>query len=170
VAFVNEEPPYFTTSQMGSFVYAKECRKRKDKITAMLSLETIGFYSDQDGSQSYPPPLSLFYPSKGNFIGFVGNLSSRRLVRRVVGSFREHAKFPSEGAALPGWVPGVFWSDHWSFWKHGYHALMVTDTAPFRYVHYHTPEDTIDKIDFERLARVVAGLEKVVADLTSTSD
>ncbi len=165
VAFVNEEPPHFQTPEMGSWVYAKRCRERGDKIVAMLSLETMGCYSDEEGSQKYPPPLGMIYPSTGNFIGFVGNLSSRSLVRRAIGSFREHAKFPSEGAALPSWVPGVGWSDHWAFWQEGYPAIMVTDTAPFRYAQYHTGEDTVDKIDFDRFARVVSGLGPVIREL-----
>jgi len=165
VEFVNEEPPYFQSPQMGSVVYAKHCRKRKDKIVAMLSLETIGYYSDQKGSQYYPFPIGLIYPSTGNFIGFVGNTSSARLVRDVVASFRHHAKYPSEGGALPGIIPGVGFSDQWAFWQEGYPGVMVTDTAPFRYPYYHTPGDTPDRVQYDRLARVVAGLERVVADM-----
>jgi hypothetical protein len=165
VAFVNEEPPFFHTEKMGSLIYARRCREAGDDIVAMLTPETIGYYSDEEGSQMYPFPLHLFYPDTGNFVGFVGNLGSISLVRRCVRSFRGQTKFPSEGAALPGFVPGVDWSDHWSFWEAGYPALMVTDTAPFRYRYYHTPEDTPDKIDFDRLARVVAGLTRVVREL-----
>ena len=165
VAFVNEEPPFFQTSRMGSMVYAQRCRQRREKVVAMISLETIGYYSDEPASQRYPFPFSLFYPSVGNFIGFIGNLASRRLVRRVVSSFREHTSFPCEGAAVPGWITGIGWSDHWAFWKAGYPALMATDTALFRYPWYHTPQDTVDKIDFERMALVVAGLANVVEDL-----
>lgn len=165
VAFVNEEPPYFQTAQMGSWVYARRCRQRNENITAMLTPETIGYYSDQPDSQKYPPPMDLFYPSRGNFIGFVGNTSSAALVRQVVGAFRQHERFPSEGGAPPDMIPGVGFSDHWSFWQEGYPGVMVTDTAMFRYPHYHHAEDTPDKIDFERMARVVRGLEKVVAVL-----
>ena len=165
VEFVNEEPPFFQTDQMGSLVYAKQCRDRKDNIVAMLSLETMGYYSDEIGSQQYPFPLDRIYPLQGNFIGFVGNLESRKLVHNVVESFRRHAKFPSEGATLPRLIPGVGWSDQWAFWQQGYPGVMVTDTAPFRYPYYHTDEDTPDKIDYERLARVVAGLEQVIAEL-----
>jgi hypothetical protein len=162
VAFVNEEPPYFQTEEMGSRVYARRCRERNEKIVAMFSLETIGYYSDSPGSQQYPSPLDVLYPSIGNFIGFVGNTASADLVRRVVGTFRHYEPFPSEGGAAPDALPGVGFSDHWSFWQEGYPALMVTDTAMFRYPHYHLAEDTADKIDFERMARVVRGLERVV--------
>jgi Zn-dependent M28 family amino/carboxypeptidase len=165
VLFVNEEPPYFQRAEMGSRVYAKACRERGENITAMFSLETIGYYSDEPGSQHYPPPLGLVYPSTGNFIAFVGNYGSRDLVRQAIGSFRRHAQFPSEGGAPPGFIPGIGWSDHWAFWKEGYDGVMVTDTAPFRYPHYHRDTDTPDRIDYERTARVVDGLEAVIAEL-----
>jgi Zn-dependent M28 family amino/carboxypeptidase len=164
VAFPNEEPPHFQTMGMGSRQYAKGCKERGENIVAMVSLETLGWYSDQEGTQKYPAPLSLFYPSKGNFIAFVGNLSSGSLVRRAIGTFRDKAQFPSEGAALPGWLPGVGWSDHWSFWEEGYDAIMVTDTAAFRYPHYHLESDTPDKVDYDRFARVVWGLRPVIED------
>ena len=164
-AFVNEEPPFFQTDEMGSLVYAKGCRARSEKVVAMLSLETMGCFSEAEGSQSYPLPFSLFYPSRGNFIAFVGNLESRSLVHRAIACFREHARFPSEGGAVPGFIQGVGWSDHWSFWQAGYPAIMITDTAPFRYAHYHLATDTPDRIDYESLARITAGLEKVVEDL-----
>ncbi len=165
VAFANEENPYSGTESMGSRVYARGCRARGEKVVAMLSLETMGYYSTYPGSQRYPFPFGLLYPSTGDFIAFVGNVGSGELVRRVVASFRRTTPFPSEGGALPGFVPGVGWSDHASFWEEGYPGVMVTDTAPFRYPHYHTAEDTPEKIDYGRLARVVGGLERVIAEL-----
>jgi hypothetical protein len=166
VAFVNEEPPNFLSNSMGSFVYADRCKARGDQISAMISLETIGYFSDAPHSQFYPGPgFGLFYPKVGNFIGFVSNVQSRALLRRVIGLFRKHAKIPSEGAALPAFIPGVSWSDQWSFWRHGYPGIMVTDTAPFRYPYYHSASDTPDKIDYDRFTLVVSGMEKVIADL-----
>ena len=166
VAFVNEEPPYFLTGEMGSLVHAGRCKARGDKISAMMSLETIGYFSDAPHSQTYPSPgLGIFYPKVGNFIGFVSNVHSRSLLRRVVALFRKHAKIPSEGAALPAFVPGVSWSDQWSFWHHGYPGIMVTDTAPFRYPYYHSSSDTPDKLDYDRFALVVSGIEKVIEGL-----
>lgn len=162
VLFVNEEPPHFWTDAMGSLVYAKRCKQRRERIVGMLSLETIGYFSDAPKSQAYPPPLDRIYPSTGNFIAFVGNLDSAGFVRRVVSHFREQCRFPSEGAAIPGFVSEAGWSDHWAFWQQGYPALMVTDTAPFRYPHYHTPQDTPDRIDYDRMARVVTGIERVI--------
>lgn len=168
VFFVNEEPPFFLSEDMGSLVYARRCKERGEKIVGMISLETIGYYSDQAGSQTYPiASIGWLYPDAGNFIGFVGNFDSRKLVRRAIKSFRAHAQFPSEGAALPGWIAGVGWSDHWSFWQVGYPAIMLTDTAPFRYPHYHTPDDTPEKLDYERMARVVEGVQAMIADLVN---
>ena len=166
VAFVNEEPPYFLSDEMGSFIYAGRCKTRGDKIDAMISLETIGYFCDEPHSQTYPSPgLGIFYPKVGNFIGFVSNVQSRTLLRRVVGLFRKHAKIPSEGAALPAFIPGVSWSDQWSFWRKGYPGIMVTDTAPFRYPYYHSSSDTPDKLDYDRFTLVVSGMEKVIEDL-----
>jgi hypothetical protein len=166
VAFVNEEPPYFLSGEMGSLVYARRCKERGDKISAMISLETIGYFSDAPHSQRYPSPgLGVFYPRIGNFIGFVSNVRSRALLRRIITLFRKHAKIPSEGAALPAFVPGVSWSDQWSFWQYGYPAIMVTDTAPFRYPYYHSSSDTPDKLDYDRFTLVVSGMERVIEDL-----
>lgn len=167
VAFANEEPGYFQTELMGSSVYASRCKRRGESIVAMLSLETIGYYSNAPGSQNYPAPgLGAIYPRTGNFIGFVGNLSSRGLVRQTLRAFRVQATLPSEGAALPASIPGVGWSDHWAFWQNGYRAIMITDTAPFRYPYYHQATDTPEKLDYDAMARLVRGLEDVVADLT----
>jgi hypothetical protein len=166
VAFVNEEPPYFLSGEMGSLVYARRCKERGDKISAMISLETIGYFSDALHSQTYPSPgLGVFYPKVGNFIGFVSNIQSRALLRRVVALFRKHAKIPSEGATLPAFIPGVSWSDQWSFWQNGYRAIMVTDTAPFRYPYYHSSNDTPDKLDYDRFTLVVSGIEQVIQEL-----
>jgi Zn-dependent M28 family amino/carboxypeptidase len=166
VAFANEEPPFFHTDQMGSLVYARGCAARHENVAAMLSLETMGYYSDAAGSQHYPFPFSLLYPSTGNFLAFVGNVSSEGLTREAVRTFRRAGKLPAEGAAVADVVPGIGWSDHWSFWQTGVHAVMVTDTAPFRYAQYHEATDTPDKLDFDRLARAVVGLADVVRDLS----
>jgi Zn-dependent M28 family amino/carboxypeptidase len=157
--FANEEPPYFQSELMGSHAYAKRSRARGEHILAMYSLETIGYYSEAAHTQHYPFPLGYFYPGRGNFLAFVANLDSRALLHRTIRSFRAHASFPSEGVAAPAFIPGVDWSDQWAFWREGWAAVMITDTAPYRYPHYHTAEDTPDKVDYERLARVVRGLE-----------
>ncbi len=163
--FADEEPPQFQTEEMGSLVFARWCQEKGESIDAMISIETIGWYRDEPNSQKYPRPLNLAYPNEGNFIGLVSDVRSRALLRDVIGTFRSTTAFPSEGGALPAALPGISWSDHWAFWQTGVPALMVTDTAPFRYPHYHTPEDTPDKIDTDRMARVVVGLERVLRHL-----
>ncbi len=162
VLFVNEEPPYFKTELMGSLVYARRLKASGEPVLGMFSLETLGFYSEEEGSQRYPPPLGLLYPTTGNFVAFVGLTSSRPFVRRTVSAFRAVAAFPSVGGTAPAFIPGIDWSDHWSFEQVGIPSLMITDTAPFRYPHYHTTADRPDKVDYEKLARVVSGLEQVV--------
>lgn len=162
VFFVNEEPPYFQTDLMGSLVYARRLAASGETVRGMLSLETLGYYSDAPGSQHYPFPLDLRYPDKGDFVAFVGTLSARGFVRETVADFRDVARFPSQAGTAPGLVQGIDWSDHWSFGQTGTPALMVTDTAPFRYPHYHAAADTPDKLDYQRLARVVDGLERMI--------
>ena len=170
VAFTNEEPFHFQSPEMGSWVYASRCKARGDRIGGMISLETVGYFSEEAGSQNYPMTgLRAIYPRTGNFIAFVGDVSSRALVREAIGSFRRHGALPSEGAALPAKVPGVGWSDQWAFWAHGYRGIMITDTAPFRYPHYHARSDTPDKINYASMTRLVAALEKTVRDLANPS-
>ncbi len=165
VAVVNEEPPFFQTAQMGSVVYANAAKTRGDRIIGMLSLETMGYYSDEKGSQAYPAPVAMLYPDVANFIGFVANLGSARLLMKARRAFKARTSFPLQSAAIPATIPGVGWSDHWAFWQAGYAAMMVTDTALYRYPWYHTAEDTPDKIDYEKLAHLVDGLQAVVEAL-----
>jgi Zn-dependent M28 family amino/carboxypeptidase len=162
VAFANEEAPYFLGPEMGSFVYARE---RGRGVRAMFSLEMLGYYDDARGSQRYPAPLGLFYPDRGNFIAFVADLGCFSLVRRACSLFRRGSDFPAEWLAAPSIVPGLSWSDHWSFRQHGYPAVMVTDTAFYRYPHYHLPSDTPEKLDYERMARVTQGLAAMLKEL-----
>lgn len=166
VLFANEEPPHFWSDEMGSLVHARACRTRRENVVSMLSLETMGHYSEAPKSQNYPFPFGLFYPRQGDFIAFVGNVGSRSLVAESVETFREAVRFPSEGGALPSGLPGVGWSDHWSFWQEGFPALMVTDTAPFRDAHYHKQSDRGEQVDFAKLSVVAKGLEAVVRKLT----
>jgi len=164
--FVNEEPPYFRTEAMGSLRYARALAQRNERVVAMYSLETIGFYSSDPGSQVYPAPFGLMFPDRGDFVAFVGMLGSRALVRETMRSFRSHTSFPTIGGVAPDFIPGIGWSDHWAFAEQGFQAVMITDTAPFRYPHYHQPSDTPDKVDAEKVARVVKGIERVIRDLS----
>jgi Zn-dependent M28 family amino/carboxypeptidase len=165
VAFVNEEPPFFLSGEQGSMMYARCARARGDDIRLMLSLEMLGYYRAEPGSQRYPPFFRLFYPDRGDFLGFVSDFRSRRMMLRMARLFRAYSGFPLEHVATFRFVPGVAWSDHRSFWRHGYRALMVTDTAFYRNPHYHRAEDTPDKLAYPQLAHVTEGLFRSLAVL-----
>lgn len=169
VAFVNEEPPFFPFGQMGSRIYARAARERRDDIRVMFSLEMLGTYCDEPGSQRYPPLLRWLYPRQGNFVAFVSNLKSRGALRDAVRAFRTHSDFPCESLATLSLVPGVAWSDQLSFWREGYRAVMVTDTAFYRNPRYHTELDTPDRLAYPEMARVVDGLALAVLDLAGGS-
>lgn len=169
VAFVNEEPPHFHTDTMGSLVHAKNLARRGAQVTAMISLEAIGYFTDAPGSQKQPEgvPTGLF-PETGNFIALVGKPESRSLLDQVAKAYQQTGPgVPAMVAALPESVEGAGWSDHWSFWQAGYPAIMVTDTAPYRYPHYHRPTDTADRIDYARFTEVVKGLRAAVDALAN---
>jgi hypothetical protein len=167
VAFVNEEPPFFLTGKQGSMVYARAARSRSDDIRLMVSLEMLGFYSDAPGSQRYPPLFRWFYPSCGNFLGLVSNFGSRRVMLHLAEAYHAHSSFPLEHVATFRWIPGIAWSDHRSFWRRGYLAVMATDTAFYRYRHYHRQSDTPDKLTYAPFAQATEGLLHAFRTLAS---
>ncbi len=169
VAFANEEPPFFRGRHQGSVVYAKAARARGDDIRLMISLETVGYFSDAAGSQRYPPLFRYFYPDRANFIGFVSNLRSRRLMQLVATMFRTASDFPLQQVATLSIVPGVAWSDHRSFWQQGYPAFMVTDTAFYRYRYYHTDADTPNKLSYPQFAEMTKGLHLALLRLAQSN-
>ncbi|MGQ0652745.1 MAG: M28 family peptidase [Betaproteobacteria bacterium] len=165
VAFVNEELPYSFTLECGAYQWARRAKDRGERVSAMFSLEMLGYYKDAPGSQRYPWPLNFIYADRADFVAFVADLGARDLVRQSIALFRKHAKFPSEGLAAPSQVPGIIASDHWSFRLHGFPAIMITDTAYNRNPHYHRATDTPDTLDYERMARVTVGLAGMLRDL-----
>ncbi len=165
VEFVNAEPPYYQTDNMGSVRYAKALAARNERVAAMLSIDNIGYYSDAPGSQHYPAAIAPRYPRLGNFIAFTGRSGRDLLLGRVVAAFREHASIPAEAVELPAGMKDAGSSDNWAFWQFDFPGVMVSDTAAFRYPHYRTAKDTPDKLDYGRMARVVAGLEDVIDKL-----
>jgi hypothetical protein len=169
VAFSTEEPPFFQTDEMGSVIYARSARARGMVIPAMLALESIGYYDDTPGSQHYPLGLGRLltrrygYPDRGNFIAFVADRRSRPLVQCALDTY--DGDVPAEGVVAWRALPGVGWSDHWSFWRSGYPALMVTDTAPMRNPCYHAGCDRPGLLDYQRMADVVIGLRATIRAL-----
>jgi len=167
VAFTLEEPPYFGTAHMGSVMHAQSLREHGISVKAMVSLEMIGYFSDAPDSQSFPISLlRAIYPSQGNFIAVVGSVGEGALVRRVKRAMSGSSTLPVYSIDAPRFVPGVDFSDHLSYWKAGYEALMITDTAFYRNHNYHTANDTSEKLDYRRMAMVVAGVYGAVIDLT----
>jgi len=167
VAFDNEEHVGQPATAMGSYAYAQLCRARQEQIVGMWALETLGYFCAEANSQKYPQPFDLFYPTVGNFVAFVGNDASRNWVRKSVSTFRQLRKFPAEGVAAPAKFADINRSDNWGFGQAGYPALMVTDTANFRYPHYHKGEDTKDKVHYRELARLIQVLSKTLSQVAA---
>lgn len=166
IAFTNEEPPFFIGKDMGSLRYVTEAKKKGEDIEVVLCLESIGYYSEEKKSQGCPLGLSLFYPDKGNFIGLVSNLASYPFLKRIAKEFKKNSNFPLECLVAPIFLaPAISFSDHWSFWRFGYKAVMITDTAFYRNPHYHSLSDTAEKLNYEYMAKVVGGLYRVLLDL-----
>lgn len=171
VGFVNEEMPFFATALQGSELYARKAREQGTEIELMIALETMGCYSDEPGSQRYPPLLRFFYPNRANFLAMVSNFRCRSHLQRVVQAFRISSDFPVRQLVGPAAIPGLSWSDHNAFWRQGYPAIMVTDTAFYRYPYYHTALDTPERVCCTELAQVTLGLAgaiKRIADAASS--
>jgi len=158
VVFVNEEPPCFASHHMGSMVYAKQLRDEKVSVYVMISLEMIGYFRPES-IQHYPlPGMGLFYPKTADFIGVVGNFRSSKYVSLLKKGIKRHSAIDAQALVAPEFFGGINLSDNYSFWRHGYRAVMVTDTSFFRNRHYHQETDTIDTLNFDSMAEVVKGL------------
>lgn len=162
VFFANGEPPHFQTGTMGSLRYAQDLAQRRERVIAMLALDSIGYYSDAPDSQSHALIMNFLLPSQGDFIAFLARHSSISLLREAVGTFRRYTQFPSIGVAGPGFHAGVNSSDHWAFAEQGYPALMITDTGSYRNPHHGKAADKPETLGYERMARMVKGLEPII--------
>ncbi len=159
VAYTLEEPPYFATNSMGSYIHAEDLYKKKENIKFMVSLEMIGYFSDIKNSQKFPLKLlKLFYPDKGNFIGIVGRPSDWIITRHIKKHMKRCSDIDVRSINIPNIIPGVDYSDHRNYWKFGYKAVMITDTAFYRNPNYHQKTDTIDTLDFEKMAEIIKGI------------
>jgi Zn-dependent M28 family amino/carboxypeptidase len=166
VAFTLEEPPYFNTNYMGSAVHAYSLKKLNVAVRAMICLEMIGFFTDAPNSQRLPLPLmDLLYPTKGNFVAVIGKIGQGDVVRRVKKGMRISSALPVYSFNAPASMPGINLSDHINYWKQGYAAVMVTDTAFMRNSRYHTAEDKPDTLDYERMAMTVQGVYAAVLEI-----
>ena len=163
VAYPNEEPPFFRTRLMGSYVHAMHLKKEKVPVRLMIALESIGYFTDRPFTQLYPNPFfRLLYPSRGNFIAVVSRLREGSVVRRIKKAMRTVPDLSVHSFNGPSIIAGIDYSDHRNYWKAGYRAVMVTDTAFYRNDHYHTPLDLPDTLDYKRLSKVVQGVYAAV--------
>lgn len=166
VAFCLEEPPAFMTRHMGSYVYAESLKDEGVKVYGMISLEMLGYFCEEKGCQYYPLPFfRWFYPDKGNYISFVGNISSGEFTKKVKKFFKSSSSMPVESLNSFSFIPGVDFSDHRNFWKFGYPAFMITDTSFYRNPNYHGIGDTASTLDYDRMAEVTRGLYKALTFL-----
>ncbi|MCU0652745.1 MAG: M28 family peptidase [Candidatus Pacebacteria bacterium] len=165
VAYSLEEPPYFNTSSMGSHFHAKYLKDKGIKVAGMICLESIGYFSDEPGSQKYPlDAFRLAYPGKGDFIAVVGKFGQQGIVAKIKKSILENSDIKALSFNGPEILPGVSYSDHMNYWKFGYDAAMVTDTAFNRNPNYHEASDAIETLDFDRMAQVVRGVYFAAVD------
>ncbi len=166
VAYTLEEPPYFATSHMGSAVHAHSLATAKAKVKAMICLEMIGYFSDEPYSQHFPfGPMKYFYPSTGNFITVVGKLSQRSFLQRFAKFMRQASNIDVQVFAAPAIMPAIGLSDHRNYWAQGYQAIMINDTSFFRNPHYHRKSDTIQTLNFEKMAEVIKGVYWAIVNL-----
>lgn len=165
VAFANQTPPFSGTDEMGSWAYAHQARRRGDDIRAALIIETLGYYSSAPASQLAPLPLSLFCPSRGNFVALVSNLRSMGVSRRFAHAFRQNSSFPCQQISAPEILPGIANGDQTAFWLNGYKAFVITDTARYRYPFHQSSKDTPEKIDCGSVGRVSEGILKALLEL-----
>ncbi|NQZ01346.1 MAG: M28 family peptidase [Bdellovibrionales bacterium] len=159
VAYTLEEPPFFRSNLMGSYIHAESLKAKKASLRYMLSVEMVGYYSDEEGSQDYPLPLlSLFYPSTGNFLALIGGLKEFSQIRELKTALIPNLVIPLYSINSPAFVPGIDFSDHLNYWALGYKAYMLTDTAFLRNKNYHETSDTIETLNFRKMCDVVMGL------------
>lgn len=143
-------------------------RTRGEKIVAMLSLETMGFFSDEPNSQKspFPPNLELpggvkiEMPSVGDFIAVVGIAKHKDLIQSLTREMKVAAPGLKtfDTAFAPVALPDMLRSDHRAFLLNGIPAVMVTDSANFRNPNYHKATDTIETIDAARFTLLTKGL------------
>lgn len=171
VAYCTEEPPCFGGELMGSYQHAKALSDARIPVRAMIALEMIGCFSDAPGSQTYPvPAMRLFYPSRGTFIGVIGDMRQRRLVRQVKRNMKRVKALPVYSVTVPDFIPGIDYSDHRSYWAFGFPAVMVTDTAYYRNSRYHTSADTGDRLDYRRMALTVDAVREALCDVAGVEN
>ena len=163
VAYTLEEPPFFRTDYMGSAIHAKSIEPVKDHVLGMISLEMIGYFSDKKNSQEYPLGiLKWFYGRKGNYITLVRKNTAGKFVKQFIKKYKKTKQVTAKKFAAPRSLPGIDFSDHLNYWNIGIDALMITDTSFYRNKNYHKETDTMETLDFSRMAKVIDATYQVL--------
>lgn len=166
VAYTLEEPPYFRTENMGSYIHAKNLKDNNTDVFGMISVEMIGYFTDEPNSQDYPLGLlSMFYGDKGDFITLVKTFSAGKFANDFNKIYKKSGQIKTETFTAPKFLQGIDYSDHLNYWKFGYSALMITDSSFFRNKNYHKPTDTIETLDIPRMCKVIDGLFYTLTNL-----
>jgi len=166
VAYTLEEPPFFRTEYMGSYIHSKSLIDRKVDVYGMISLEMLGYFKEEKMSQSYPIGiLALFYGNKGNYITLVKKFNAGQFTRKFCRYFKSITEITCKKFSGPKSLPGIDFSDHLNYWKFGFSALMITDTSFYRNQNYHRSTDTIETLDILKMATVIDGIFKTLTKL-----
>jgi Zn-dependent M28 family amino/carboxypeptidase len=166
VAYSLEEPPYFATEHMGSAVHARYLHDNHIPVKAMICYEMIGYFSDKPNSQQFPDAaLSKIYPNKGNFIIVVGRQGQEKFTRNIQALMKTNSSIDVQSIVFPYAEGLAGLSDHRNYWKYNYPAVMINDTSFLRNPHYHKKTDTIDTLDFNKMAEVVKGVYAAATQL-----
>lgn len=159
VAYSLEEPPYFRTQYMGSYIHAQSLAGSNVDVYGMICFDMIGYFSSEKKSQAYPfGILSLFYGKKGNYITLIKRFGGGSFARRFARRYKSSATIRAKKFSAPGKAPGVSYSDHANYWNLDYSAVLITDTSIFRNRNYHLPSDTMETLDIKSMAQVIDGV------------
>ena len=166
VAYSLEEPPFFKTQDMGSYIHAKSLYENKRDVYGMICFDMIGYFSEVKGSQTFPLPLlSLFYGSKGNFITIVNKYGKGKFARRFTSSYKRNSVIRAKKFTGPRFIQGIDFSDHLNYWNYGYSAVFITNTAFYRNKSYHTSADKAETLNYVKMAQVIDGVYKTIIKL-----
>lgn len=153
--------------EMGSYNHADALRQSNKKVKMMISLDSVGRFNSEQGSQQHPFSfMKFFYPNKGDYISLMGRLQDYSAMRDVKNSFASASSLPLYSFNAPENFPKISSSDHHHYWKQGYPALLVTDTAEYRNVNDASLE-VAERLDYKKMALLVQGLYQVVMDSES---
>jgi len=166
VAYTLEEPPFFRTEQMGSYIHAKSLLDNNTDVYGMLCMEMIGYFDEAEDSQRYPiNQLKWLYGNKGNYITLANKFSNGSFASTFSKGFKNQNTINTKKFKGPQSMPGLDYSDHLNYWNLGYSAVMITDTSFYRNENYHEKTDTMETLDFSKIAKVIDGVYRTIIEM-----